>query len=80
MAKILLAEDEEILRNLYVQVLKDAGLEAETVKDSEEAYTKALVGGYDLILLDIMMPKMDGISVLKKLKSNPPPIPNKKIT
>ncbi|MBI4066988.1 response regulator [Candidatus Gottesmanbacteria bacterium] len=79
MAKILLVEDDQNIRQIYSQILTDAGFELDIAQDGEEGLKKAQEGGYDLILLDIMMPKKDGISVLKDLKDKPPLSPNKKI-
>jgi DNA-binding response OmpR family regulator len=48
--------------------LKDEGIEVVACSDGEEGYNKAKEGGYQLIMLDIMIPKMDGLQILKKLK------------
>ncbi len=79
MAKILLVEDDKDFREIYESILKDAGYEVATASDGEEGLSKASQGGFDLILLDIMLPKRDGLSILSALKSNPPKIPNKSI-
>ena len=76
--KILIIEDEQYLRDLYAQILQDAGYSIDTAGDGEEGWKKASAGGYDLVLIDIIMPKLDGITLLKRLKQNPPAIPNKK--
>lgn len=70
--KILIIDDDQDIRDIYGEVLKDAGFELDFAVDGEEAYKKISMGGYDIILLDIMMPKIDGISLLQKLKDNPP--------
>ncbi len=67
--KILLAEDEIELSNALVMILKHSGFTVDAVYDGQEAYDYAKVGSYDGLVLDIMMPKMDGMSVLKKLRS-----------
>lgn len=79
MAKILIIEDEESIREVYTQILKESGFTIDEAKDGEEGLEKASQGGYDLILLDIIMPKKDGLSVLKELQTHPPIVPNKKI-
>jgi DNA-binding response OmpR family regulator len=66
--KILLVEDDQFLRDMYVELLKDEGIEVVACSDGEEGYNKAKEGGYQLIMLDIMIPKMDGLQILKKLK------------
>jgi len=79
MTSILLVEDEPTIRSLYETALKAAGFIVTSAIDGEDALTKATAGGYDLILLDLMLPKMDGITVIKKLKENPPVKPNGEI-
>lgn len=69
--RILLIEDDEFTRELYEDVFKGAGFELESAPDGEIGLTKAREGGYDVILLDVMMPKLDGLGVLKGLKTTP---------
>lgn len=76
MAKILVVEDEKDKRNLYEEILKKAGFEVNVAEDGEIALTKIREGGYNLILLDIMLPKMDGIAVLRELNKKGPDKPN----
>lgn len=78
MPKILIIEDDPSTRKIYSQVLVGLG-QIDTAEDGEEGLEKAKEGGYDLILLDVMMPKLDGIAFLASLKENPPQNPNKKI-
>jgi two-component system chemotaxis response regulator CheY len=73
---ILLVEDSLETRELYQEVLEEAGFSVTPAIDGEDGLDKASKGGYDLILLDIMMPKMDGLTLLSKLKTNPPKLPN----
>lgn len=70
--KILVVEDELFLRDLYVQILKDANYDVDQAADGDEALKKMMVGGYDLVLLDIVLPKRDGIQILKELQKTPP--------
>jgi len=76
MKRILLVDDDQYIRELYEEVLSDAGYTVETATDGEDALIKLHQGGYDLVLLDIVMPKRDGLSVLDALRSNPPKQPN----
>lgn len=71
MIKILAAEDDKLISNSLCDALKTAGYEATPAYDGEEAVAKAREIIPDLVLLDIMMPKLDGISVLWELKANP---------
>ena len=74
--KILLVEDDQFTRELYEEVLKDAGFAVDTAVDGVDGLSKMTVGGYNLILLDVMMPKMDGLDVLRELMNNPPKVKN----
>jgi len=71
MTKILVAEDDKLISNSLCEALKTAGYEPTPAYDGEEAVAKAKESPPDLLLLDIMMPKLDGISVLWELKANP---------
>lgn len=72
--KILIVEDDQYIRELYVEILEDEGFYVEHAEDGEIGYQKIFHGGYDLVLLDIMLPKMDGLSILEKIKNETPPI------
>jgi DNA-binding response OmpR family regulator len=71
MAKILVAEDDKLISGSLCDGLRSAGFEPFPAYDGEEAVAKAKEIKPDLVLLDIMMPKLDGISVLWELKANP---------
>lgn len=77
--RVLVVEDEEYLRDLYQEVLADEGYYAETAKDGNEGLVKIKAGGWDLVILDIILPGMDGIEIMRVVKSNPPAVPNKKV-
>ncbi|MGB4589037.1 MAG: response regulator transcription factor [Clostridiaceae bacterium] len=66
--KILIVEDEERLRNLIRDYLLNEEYEVDLASNGEEGLLKALDKDYDLILLDIMMPFMDGFEMLKNLR------------
>jgi DNA-binding response OmpR family regulator len=70
--KILIVEDDSDLREMYVEVLNEAGFEVDQAPDGEVAFAKMTLGGYDIVLLDIMLPKLDGLTILEKLKETPP--------
>lgn len=79
MQRILIVEDDKDTLEIYSAALTEAGFKVDTACDGEESLTKATRGGYDLILLDVMLPKRDGLSVLSELKDHPPKIPNGQI-
>ncbi|MBI2021630.1 response regulator [Candidatus Daviesbacteria bacterium] len=74
--KILLIDDDKDTRDVYKEILEEAGFKLDLAENGEEGYAKILQGGYDLILLDIMMPKIDGIAILENLKKKPPQVYN----
>jgi len=71
MAKILLVEDEELIGKLYRRKLEMANYEIETAVDGIEGLEKAKQLKPDLILLDIIMPRLNGLEVLKTIKADP---------
>ena len=68
--KILLVEDEEMLANMYETKFKNEGFDIEKALNGEDGLKKAKEMLPDFILLDIIMPKMDGFAVLKSLKKD----------
>ncbi len=74
--RILVIEDDEYTRDIYNETLTEAGFAVETAVDGLDGLLKAQQGGYKLILLDVMMPKKNGIEVLQGLKENPPKTAN----
>lgn len=65
---ILVVEDEDSLCDLYVDILKEGGYNVSCAKDGEEAYKAIKNNDFDLIMLDIILPKIDGLQVLQKLE------------
>lgn len=74
--KILLIDDDADIRDIFGEILISQGYKIDFARDGKEGLTKILQGGYDIILLDIMMPKIDGMAILKKLKEKPPTVYN----
>ncbi len=66
--RILIIEDDQDLRELYSEVLRDEGFEVFEAADGQAGLEKGKAGGYDLMLLDIMLPKIDGLQILKEVK------------
>lgn len=71
MAKILIVEDDPLMSRMYQKIFSFDKYEVEMAADGEEGLEKARVTKPTLILLDIMMPKMNGLQVLDKLKADP---------
>ena len=69
MVKILIAEDEEPIANLIRMNLKKAGYACECAYDGQEAADQMEEGHYDLLLLDIMLPKINGYELMEYAKS-----------
>jgi DNA-binding response OmpR family regulator len=68
MSKLLIVEDEPTISIALQDDLEVEGYEVEAVSDGETAEQKARQGGYDLILLDVMLPGKDGFSVCRSLR------------
>jgi DNA-binding response OmpR family regulator len=67
--RILLAEDEKALSKAIVKIFEKNNYSVDAVYDGEDALAYLEAGCYDVAVLDIMMPKMDGITVLKKARA-----------
>lgn len=67
--KILIIEDEVLLADSLKAILQKKGFEVEVCYDGESGTDYALLGIYDLLILDVMMPKMDGYQVARQVRS-----------
>jgi len=67
--KILIIEDEKILANTLKTLLESKGFEVEVVYDGEAGEEYAELGVYDLLIMDVMMPKMDGYTLAKSVRA-----------
>jgi CheY-like chemotaxis protein len=74
--RILVVDDDLYIKELYEEVIKDEGYTVESAANGEEALIKLRLGGFDLVLLDIMMPKLDGLGVMDSLNTSPPEVKN----
>jgi CheY-like chemotaxis protein len=68
--KILLAEDDLYIRDIYNVVLQKAGFSVEQAENGQQALEKTLSFNPDVLLLDIMMPDIDGLEVLRRLRTD----------
>lgn len=71
MKRILLIEDNEYMGRMYQNLLSLESYLVEWAKGGEEGLERARERKFDLILLDVIMPKMNGVQVLQKLKDDP---------
>ncbi|MFQ5493170.1 MAG: response regulator [Candidatus Dojkabacteria bacterium] len=69
--KILVVEDENDARQIFLDILTDAGFEVLGAADGKQALATAQENKFDLVLLDIIMPNMDGVQTLAEMKKFP---------
>lgn len=73
--KILLVEDEDFIRELYVRQLTKAGFEVKSTADGQSGLAALKAEQFDLLLLDIMLPGMNGLQLLREFKTQYPNSP-----
>jgi CheY-like chemotaxis protein len=71
MSKILIVEDDPLMGRMYQKIFTFEKFDVELAADGEEGLAKAQTVQPTIILLDVMMPKMNGLQVLEQLKANP---------
>ncbi len=69
--KILLIEDDDFIREMYESELIKNGFEVSACPNGEKGLEVLKMGQFDLVLLDIMLPGINGLEVLKQIKQNP---------
>ena len=67
--RILLVEDDQVISSFVVKGLKEAGFIADHAADGEEGLYLALTGSYDVAIIDLMLPKLDGLSLIAELET-----------
>jgi DNA-binding response OmpR family regulator len=75
MAKLLIVEDEKHQRELYAMEFEEEGYEVDQASNGKEAVDMVKANKYDLVIMDIRMPEMDGIEALGKILSRDKKIP-----
>ena len=69
MKSILLVEDDPFLIDIYTTKIKESGFSVEVAKEGEEAFKKLTGSKFDLLILDIVLPQVDGWEVLERIKN-----------
>ena len=74
--KVLIVEDERALADALEHIVRRAGYAADAVYNGTDALAQAMEGGYDVIVLDVMLPDMDGFQIVSRLRArgNPTPV------
>jgi len=73
--RVLVVEDERKIAEFIRRGLKEEGYGADVASDGEQGYHLARVNDYDLIILDLMLPKMDGLSLCRRLRQDKSTVP-----
>lgn len=71
MAKVLIVEDDPLMSRMYQKIFAFDGFEVEMARDGEEGWDMVKKVSPTLILMDIMMPKLNGIDLLERIKADP---------
>ncbi len=70
MKKILLVEDDPLIIDIYTTKLKESGFQTETASDGEMALKKLKEENFDLLILDMVLPRLTGFELLKKIRED----------
>lgn len=77
--RVLLVDDDLYIRELYQELLQNEGYEVDSATEGKTGLEKMQEGGYDLIVLDVMLPLLDGLGILQTITDHPPKTPNGKV-
>ena len=78
--RILVAEDERNLNRILTEALTDEGYSVDPCFDGQEAWDALACAEYDVLVLDIMMPRMDGLTLVRKLRESGSTTPSRPAT
>ncbi|MGH8337056.1 MAG: response regulator, partial [Gammaproteobacteria bacterium] len=73
--RVLLVEDDRMIGEAVAQALKDAGYAVDWVRDGQAAIDTIEIQNYDVVLLDLGLPKKDGLAVLRSVRARNNPVP-----
>ena len=73
--RVLVAEDDQVIADFVSQGLREAGYAVDVASTGKEALRKALEGGYDAAVMDVMLPELDGLSVIEQLRAKKQQMP-----
>ena len=73
--RVLVAEDDQVIADFVSQGLREAGYAVDVAATGKEALRKALDGGYDAAVMDVMLPELDGLSVIEQLRAKKQQMP-----
>src|SRR6188508_1227680 len=73
--RVLVAEDDQVIADFVSQGLREAGYAVDVAGSGSEALKKALDGGYDAAVMDVMLPELDGLSVIEQLRAKKQQMP-----
>ncbi len=74
-ARALVVDDDDPIRTLLATLVEYQGYDVETARDGEQAIQRLDADGYSLVLLDLMMPRVDGYAVLRHIQASTPMTP-----
>jgi two-component system OmpR family response regulator len=73
--RVLLVEDDPVISSFVVKGLREAGFAVDTAADGEDGLHLAVAESYDAVIVDLMLPKLDGLSLITSLREAKPNIP-----
>jgi len=72
MPKALIVDDDEPIRSMLAMIIRHHGFDVDTAADGDEAIESIENDGFDVVLLDLMMPRVDGYAVLRHMREHEP--------